>query len=111
MRMILLAFGLLALSSCGGDGSESGADLTGGEACMDVSVAACMRLQTCGLLGTTTVDTCESQFVDSCCATAGTCNNITTATMSAVDACNSALASWDCSSLEAQTLPTACDAL
>lgn len=102
----------LALVACGGGDNANVATVTLGEACTELSQAACQRASECLILGGATIGTCESQFVVACCVgPPNTCSKKAsnpTALRDYIDTCASALSNFDCATLGQGGLPLPC---
>lgn len=108
---------LVLLVACGGDDSTphpggGGPTFSLGQACTELGQAACQRGDECGLLGTTSIPVCESQFVGGCCGgPPNVCGRQARDVATAhriVDACASDLTNWDCQALSQSTFPVSC---
>lgn len=100
----------MAASSCGsGDGLMSK-----GEYCSKLAGPSCDRAIACGDVTSSGRSACLIEFQDDCCQNDGTCGQVATDQQeeteleTVITDCSKALATFDCTELEAGDAPVAC---
>ena len=100
----------IAASSCG----SSDGLMTKGEYCSKLAVPSCDRVIACGDATTSQRAECQTEFQGDCCQTDGTCGDRVSNQQQEMELetvitdCTTALATFDCTELEAGQAPIAC---